>query len=158
METSEIDGALSYYRQILETDGIDDVSKLNTIIKISLIYKEEKNDLDNALLYALMGCTKTFSPRADLCCLIGDIYHEKGNDLWAERWYRDAIGNIPQIGETISFNKDYLMRIPLLKLSVLYYDTERYDEGLECVEAILKAEPDDEDALHNREKIVEKMK
>lgn len=152
----DLEKVLEYYKHILDTEGIDDVSKLNTIIKIALIYKS-RGEMKTALNYAFNGCTFTFSPRADLCCLIGDIYYEMGNMEWAVKWYRNSFNNIPNIGEETSFNTDYLFKIPSLKLSVVLYDMGEYQEAMEYAESVLKIEPENEDALFNKNKIGEKL-
>lgn len=129
---------------------MDNIKNLNDFMNMSMIYKEKK-DYDNALKYAALATISTKYPRADACCQMGDIYLSINNLQWAELWFKAAIGNV-QIdinGNTI--DESFSTWIPMLKLSYVYYMMEDIDKAKAMNDAVLLIQPQNADALANKE-------
>jgi tetratricopeptide (TPR) repeat protein len=124
---------------------------LNTeeLLHKALEYKGQVKDLDIALKYAAMSVISTWSPRADACCVMGEVYLERGNLQWSKFWYEKAVNNMScGVDEELPDSK-YFTTIPMLKLGYIDYKMGNYKSALEYFEAVLNIEPDNEIAKDN---------
>ena len=105
--------------------------KTDAFVELSNKYNAE-GKLSEALKYAAMATIATSTPRADACCCIGDIYLQKGESVWAMKWYENAISNT--VGKC---DVSFYTWIPLLKISQCYLLMSNFDK---CEEYISAAE------------------
>lgn len=128
---------------------------VNEYIKMSLTYKEKK-DIDTALRYASIASVITLYPRADVCCIMGELYLERGNYTWSKFWYEKAVGN-PYLGiEGETIDESSYTWLPLLKLSFISFKEGKYEEAMEYNDSVLLMYPENTDALENK-KMLEKL-
>lgn len=120
------------------------------LINKAMYYKDEANDLNLALKYASLATIVTYSPRADACCLMGEIYLLKGNVEWAIRWYKSALNNITMDMDEVIPDKSYLTIIPLIKLAFISHGMGEDEKAIEYYDAVLKLDPKNEIALKNK--------
>ena len=123
------------------------------LLKKALMYKDVNHDLDLALKYATLASVCTFSPRADVCCTIGEIYLEKGNCTWAKFWYERAMNNMTCGIDEVLVDSEYWTTIPLLKLGFISHVMGNDEGALELFEAVLKIDPNNEIAKNNIKQI-----
>lgn len=123
--------------------------EINDLLNNALLFKDVKHDLDIALKYAYMAAVLSYSPRADVCCTIGEIYLEKKNYEWARFWYEKALNNMNMSVDEEMVDADYYTVIPLLKLGFITHKMGDDDASEECFRAVLKVRPDDEVAKNN---------
>lgn len=57
------------------------------------IYYFENNDYNEGVKYIAMASVCTQSPRADVCCLLGQYYMLMNNLKWAKFWTENAIND-----------------------------------------------------------------
>lgn len=126
---------------------------INGLLDIALKYKDKERNLDNALKYAMLASTLSYSPRADVCCTIGEIYLEKGNELWASFWYEKALNNFNVgIDEELP-ESEYSTIIPMLKLCFIEHKMGNIARAKEYNDAVLIIQPDNEIALNNKKEL-----
>lgn len=123
------------------------------LLNSALMFKDVKHDLDLALKYASMASVCTFSPRADVCCTIGEIYLEKGNCEWAKFWYEKALNNMSCGLDEETVDTEYWTTIPMLKLGFISHVMNNDEGALEYFEAVLKIDPTNEIAKNNIEQL-----
>lgn len=121
----------------------------NGFLNEALKHKDVTHDLDLALKYAYLAASATYSPRADVCCVLGEIYLMKGNYIWAKNWYEKALYN-----ETTGFDEkrpdqEFYGSIPMLKLGFILHNLGRNEEATDYFKAVLKIEPDNQTAKEN---------
>lgn len=131
-------------------DTPNSIDNLNEFMNLSLQYYE-KMDYNNALKYAALASVSTDYPRADVCCQMGDIYLEKGNLDWAKFWFERAIGNIYVDHNGDKLDDAFYTWVPLLKLSYILYKLGDVQGAFDYNESVLLIQPDNEDAISNRE-------
>lgn len=129
---------------------------MRKIIEQAYFYKNA-NDLDNALKYASIAAINTYSPTAEVCCLLGELYLMKGNLKWAEIWYKNAIMNTSISIMEEELVQDFYTIIPLLKLGYISDRLGKYEESLEYFNSVLKYDTENEIAKENIEILVNKI-
>jgi tetratricopeptide (TPR) repeat protein len=123
---------------------------IDSLLNESLAYKDKSNDLDNALKYAMIAASLSYSPRADVCCCIGEIYLSKGNIEWAKFWYERALQNMSMWVDEQLPDADYFTIIPMLKLCFICHKSGDIDGAKEYNNAVLLIDPENEIALSNK--------
>lgn len=123
------------------------------LLQTSLEFKDKLHDLDNALKYAYFAAASTYSPKADVCCHIGEIYLEKGNVEWSRFWYEKALNNISMDINEISSDIDYYTIIPLLKLCFICFKCKEYEQAKNYNDSVLKIDSKNTIALKNKEEL-----
>lgn len=86
-------------------------------------------DLNEAAKYAAIATICTESPRADICCLMGFLYHSIGNEKWAAKWLHNAIGNA-----SAHIDSGYYTWYPLVLLANV--ETNKAEEYFKAAELI----------------------
>lgn len=154
-EHNLFDEALEKYKRALGTPNTWYIERLNAAFRIALIYKDRKKDLNNALQYAYIGASCMKSPRADICCMLGDIYRLSGSYSWAKFWYERAIDNFCYELEATFFDEACATWKPRLNLVLCEFELGNKEKAIEYNNQVLEIVPDNKDALHNKE-ILEK--
>lgn len=110
----------------------DENKQVDILIELIKSYVEKK-DFTSALKYCAFASICTTSPRADICCLFGDLYTVLGNIPWAKLWYKAAINNVPNdyIVESM-----YYTWYPMLCISSITDNPEESKKYLSAVEII----------------------
>ena len=129
------------------------VYEINELIRTALMYKDVKHDSTLALKYAYMAAVMSYSPRADVCCTIGEIYLSSKNYEWAKFWYEKAINNLNCAIDEEMVSPDYYTTIPLLKLGYINHMIGDDAIASEYFLSVLKIDPDNEVATHNLKQI-----
>ena len=128
-------------------------NKIEACINLYYCYTE-LGDNDKALQSLL----KTFlydSPRAQVCCMLGDYFMEKLNTYAAIYWYTRALDckndckNELQSGAFV--NTDYSEFVPCMQLCVIYDRLGEYKKANEFNERAGKIKPCNAQYLHNRQ-------
>lgn len=122
---------------------------IDFLLNQSMKFKDENGDLDNALKYAMIAASLSFSPRADVCCNIGEIYLMKGNTEWAKFWYEKALQNTTVWIDEKLPDAEYFTIIPMLKLCFICHKIGDIDTAKEYNNAVLLIDPENEIALSN---------
>ena len=125
------------------------VYEINQLLNDALFYKDVRRDLDIALKYAYMAAISSFSPRADVCCTIGEIYLDKNNFEWAKFWYEKAINNMNTAMDEEMVDEEYFTTIPLLKLGYIMHNLDDDESSEQYYKAVLKYQPDNEIAKNS---------
>lgn len=68
--------------------------KLEILIDIIKLCRDEYRSLDEAFKYASLAAVMTESPRADICCILGELYNMRKNAAWSKKWFEHAINNV----------------------------------------------------------------
>ena len=146
-----IDSAIEKYNKALSCPDLWYVDALNTLYQMAIIYKNDKKDSKLALKYAYDAVQCTRVPRADVCCLIGDIYLEDQNYRVASMWFKLAVNNIPDEFEGTfmleCYNKEYAM----LQACVSLYNEGLIEESEKYNDMVLELYPEHEMALQNKD-------
>lgn len=118
--------AIEKYTQFLDTKQgwIEDIK--TAYAKIAECYKllGEINKIPDVIFESF----KHDTPRADICCTLGEYYMEGNMFNQAAFWYRVALDCRPEKGSLAIDCKEYYTWIPSLQLCVCYF----YMENLNC--------------------------
>ena len=114
METNEL---INKCLDGLKKEDISIDERVYLLITLSTIYKL-KGDILSALKYCAIASICTPSPRADVCCMMGELYFYSDNLEWAEKWYNNAINNTTSLSY---INPEYSNIIPFSKLFEIYF-------------------------------------
>jgi tetratricopeptide (TPR) repeat protein len=128
----------------------------DNLLNKALEFKDKNNDLDLALKYAYLAASTTYSPRADICATIGEIYLMKGNLHWAKFWYERALNNISVGINEQMVDPDYYTVIPMLKLCFINHKMGNDEAAKEMNDAVLLISPNNEIALSNKAQFIGK--
>lgn len=109
-----------------------DQNKRVDILILKIIEYTDNKDISNAFKYASFAAVCTTSPRADICCLLGDLYVGIGNNKWAKIWYKNAISN----ATTYPINAAYYTWLPLVKLANISEDKKEAESYLSAAEIL----------------------
>ena len=111
----------------------DPDKKTNLLINLCQLNANKEDGIPVALKYAAIASIVTASPRADVCCLLGELYLKTGNLKWAEIWFKHALLNIGNCD--LSYSIIYPMRrlgdIALIKGNM--EDKELYDNAIKVL-------------------------
>lgn len=144
----QIDRAMEYYKVFLKTrDGLKS-NYLNACIDLSTCY-EIKKDSENSLK-ALLQFFEIDSPRAEICCKIGNYYKIREEYEKAIAWYDLAPHTVmpeQSIGMIIPGYWDY---VPYMELSFCYYRLGNIEKAIYYNEKAAAIRPNDEIILNNR--------
>ena len=131
---------------------------IDYLVEQSLRYKDKECDLDNALKYGMIAASLSFSPRADVCCCIGEIYLLKGNTEWAKFWYERALNNMSVWVDEKLPDAEYFTIIPMLKLCFICHKMGDIESAMEYNNAALLIDPNNEIALSNKKEFPDNVK
>lgn len=126
---------------------------ISQTLAIAERYKRERKDTDNAIKYAYMAAAMSFSPRADVCCMLGELYLEKRNLEWAMFWYEKAYGNTSFSLDETDIDEDYYTIVPMLKLGFINSLMGNNEKALLYFKNVLAVRPDNKIAMDNIEAI-----
>jgi len=134
--------------KLAKKKGLSNAEKVDLFIKLSNTYSIE-GDYSEALKYAAMATISTYSPRADACCCIGDIYLKLSNGEWAIKWYKNAMSST-----TEGCNPAFSTWIPLIKISQAYLLVLNIDKAEEYVSAAEKFTEENEEVEQMKNSIL----
>lgn len=137
------------YKKAVVGDDLWYIDKLNALVAISRIELDAQH-FGEALKYAVLASICTESPRADVCCLLGDIYFQKGNLKWAKLWFEQAVGNILLGSEAEGLDMKYCTTYPLASLSTIEYAMGNVKNAMEYNDTVLELDSENEVALNNK--------
>lgn len=134
------------------------MSTIDELIEKALYYIDTEKNIQLALKYGYMAASLTYTPRADVCCVIGEAYMMICNYEWAKKWYKSAISNNSCGFDEVVPDQEYFTTIPLIKLGAIEHAVGNDAEALELYNSVLKFDPDNEIALENVKIISENKK
>jgi len=153
-----------YYARELKDHGRwqDSVDWFNKFLSENKGWKEDNiaSCYNLAICYQMLGqpdkqfdaLQQSFiydAPRAEICCLVGYFYKNKGDFAIAASWFETAL-NLPK-QDTIGFVlKDYHVFIPAIELAVCYDKLQQYDKANTFNELAGKSKPDSRQYLQNK--------
>jgi len=144
-----IENAIKRYKKAIERDDMWNIDRLNAYISLSKIY--ETRNKRKAYEYAIMAAPLTSTPRADVCCRIGDLYLSDKNYKMAKIWYDLALDNEPEKTENTFFDRQYATTYPMLQLCVVEYWLGNVEKSIEYNEKYGKIKPESSAYLYNKE-------
>ena len=111
--------AIKNYRKFLERKDvwIEDVKTAHVKIIDCFKATDERDKIPSVIFESF----KYDSPRADICCALGEYYLEEGKVKQGAFWYKVALDCIPEKGSLAIQNKDYYTWIPSLQLCLCYF-------------------------------------
>lgn len=111
--------AVKNYKKFLSTKlgWIEDVK--TAYAKIVECYK--LMDMKDKIPGIIFESFQVDTPRADICCSLGEYYIEKSKLKQAAFWYRTALDCIHEKGNLSADNKPYYTWIPSLQLCLCYF-------------------------------------
>jgi len=151
------DEAIDKYRKCVETPNTWVIEQLNSYLCMAILYQTVKHDQDNALKCAMLGATCTAIPRADICCIIGDIYKSRKNWIWAKFWYERAVDNVSEKLDATFLDPSCYTWKPRLNLCVCEYNLGNFEAAERYNDEVLQIVPDNVDAINNK-KVFEKVR
>lgn len=107
-------------------------------------------DRENELT-ALFESFKYSTPRAEVCCRIGDNFKQKRNFKTAIFWYKMAYQQEPEPERWSFIYMAYYTWYPHLQLCVCYYNLGEIEISYNHNEEAAKFRPKDKSIIHNRE-------
>lgn len=134
-------------------------NKIEACLNLYYCYTE-LGDSDKAM-QSLLQTVLYDSPRAQVCCMLGDYFMEKSNTYAAIYWYtcaidsKNACKNELQSGAFV--NTDYSEFIPCMQLCVLYDRLGEYEIANIFNERAGKVKPHNAQYLHNRQYLKSKL-
>ena len=111
--------AIKNYRKFLERKDvwIEDIK----IAYLKIIDCFKATDERGKIPTVIFESFKYDSPRADICCALGEYYLEEGKAKQGAFWYKVALDCLPEKGSAAIHNKDYYTWIPSLQLCLCYF-------------------------------------
>ena len=147
-ESQQYDEAALYFGKFLKTkkgwleDNIRACNDLATCYKV-------KNDKKN-MIKSLLKSFEYDTPRAEICCQLGDYYFEQNEYEKAIVWYKIA-ADLKEPADSWGFIlHDYWGFIPNLQLCVCYDRLGKLDEAIKYNEKAAEYKPHDAAILYNR--------
>lgn len=148
-ENGFVEEAVQKYIKCTNSADSWKIDKLNSYIHLSTI-SLNKGKASDALKYAYLAASCTNKPRADACCIIGDIYQKMRQWEWAAMWYRAAYGNVTEKLEATFLDEDCSTWKPLLNLCVCEYNLGNVEKAEEYNNKVLEIVPNNIDAINNK--------
>lgn len=106
------------FQKSLDSKNVFGSDKTNALQLMAKGFRSLGNP-DEAFFKALEALGTTSTPRADVCCLLGDAYLQRGSVHWAKVWYREAIDNRLDGLEDTFCERMYYTWYPRLQLGTL---------------------------------------
>ncbi len=139
------DQAIDKYLEFLDMESWDE-DKIAACFELSFCY--EKTNNFKGMISSLLASFEYSTPRAEICCRIGDYFTNFNKFEEAIYWYEMAL--TAKAPESWGFVQvDYYGYIPHLWLCVLYYQLEDYEKAKYHNECAAKIKPDDASVLYN---------
>ena len=139
--------ALHYYKQFLSREGGWHEDKINACLRISAIYRKEKNEKKE--LDTLLQTFRYDRPRAEACCKLGDYFMERKKFNVSIYWYEKAIesNGIQQGFQHGAYSTWY----PHLSLCAAYWKAGLKEKSFEHHQIVKKMRPDDPKVEYNEQ-------
>lgn len=144
------DEALQKYRNCLDTPNTWEIERLNAALRSAYIYKDVKKDIQKTLYYAYIAASCTLTPRADVCCFLGDFYKNLKKFDWAKSWYERAVNNVVTGLNATFYDESYSTWRPKLNLALCEYELGNKELAIKYNQEVLEIMPDNRDAIHNK--------
>lgn len=109
-------------------------------------------------LNVILNTFKVDTPRADICCKLGEYFLENLKFKQAIFWYKVALGCIPESDNWGIDRKEYYTWIPSIQLCVCYSKLGDYDSAYYYNEITSFYIPESPKVEHNRKFLKERFK
>lgn len=148
--------AIEQYEKFIDSGlgWVEDVKTATSNLIICYTFTNKKEKRKKAIL-------KTFeidTPRADLCCRLGEYFLEDNLVKQSIFWYKVALGCKTEKGNLGIDHKDYYTWIPAIQLCVCYSRLGDYDTAYYYNELTALYVPNSPKVAHNRNFLTDKFK
>lgn len=149
------DEAIEYYTKFIDSKlgWVEDVKR--ACLRLSECYSN-KGDKENELKPLLLGLEYD-KPSAELCCRLGYLFRNRGNDEMALFWFKLATSAVPKQGAMSISNSDTYGYIPWIELCVCYSRLGDHNTAYICNEMANKFKPDTPAIKINRDFLKDKV-
>jgi glycosyltransferase involved in cell wall biosynthesis len=142
------DEAIEYFNKFLDTEKGWVEDNISACFDLSICYNI-KND-KNSMLRTLLKSFEYDTPRAEICCQLGNYYFEKTGFSKAIFWYKIA-SELKEPTESWGFiSHDYWGYIPCIQLCVCYDKVGDRENAIQYNEKAAKYKPQDPAITYNR--------
>ncbi len=111
-----LEEAKRYYLECFEDESAWSENRISSAAELASIISQENPEKALSLLFSSF---KLSPPRADICCIAGNIFLKKGEYEQAIFWYSLAPSRYAGVGASL-ISADYGGYIPYLQLTVIY--------------------------------------
>lgn len=138
--------AIAVLKDFLKGDGWS-VNKAEACLNIYQAYRElgEDENAYAALLKSLTICP----PTSQVCCILGEMFFERGEYLSAAYWYKCAMSADNNEKSGAFINRDFCDFIPLMQLCVIYDRLGNFEVACDYNERAGKIKPHNANYLSN---------
>ena len=144
------DAAREKFAKALACPDLWEIDRLNLYVDQSEMCKWE-GDEDGVLLNGMHAAACTKTPRADVCCIIGDWYFRRECHKVARLWYMLALEDDSDSVDRTFMDMDKEVFHPALQLCVVEYNLGNIEEAKRYNDLALSVRPDDANAKGNKE-------
>ena len=148
MYAKRYEESITEYEKLLTNHTAWVENKISACIDLYGIYTELKDET-----MALMSLFKSFeydTPRAEVCCNLGQYFISKKNYTLAIYWLNVALNCKYDISSGGFFSKDFYDFIPYIELCVCYYYLGNTTLAIEYNEKAGSIKPNNESYLNNK--------
>ena len=148
MYAKRYDESILEYTKVLGNSSAWIENKISSCIDLFHLYIS-LNDEPNAIMY-LFKSFEYDTPRAEVCCKLGQYFISKKQYTLAIYWLNIALNCEYDISSGGFFSKDYYDFIPLIELCVCYYNLGNISIAMEYNEKAGNLKPTNESYLNNK--------
>lgn len=142
------DEAISVFNNFLSDENAWTENKIDACRIIAECYLEKDDTL--SALSALLRSLIFSDPRAEICCLVGDILIQGNSLSEAVFWYNAALNDNSDLKSGAFINPDCRGYIPAIQLCVCHDKLGNRQKAVEYNELALSFKPQSEAALSNK--------
>lgn len=148
MYDKRYDESIKLYKKLLDSPDAWVENKISACLDLYAIYLSLDNEPS-----ALSSLFKSFeydTPRAEVCCKLGQYFISKKNYTLAIYWLKEALNKTYDISSGGFFSKDYYDFIPYIELCVCYYYLGNIELAIKYNEKAGSIKPTNENYLNNK--------
>lgn len=144
----EYEKAIKIYNEFFYMQNAWKENKISACIDLYTIYSE-LNQKEKAI-ESLFNSFKYDTPRAEICCLIGNYFFNTSNYYLAIYWYNEALSKEINLENGGFYSKDYYNFIPYINLCVCYYKLGDINTAINYNELAGSFKPNNKLYIQNR--------
>jgi len=148
MYAKKYDDSITEYDKLFKNPNAWIENKISACLDLYDIYTALKDE--NMALYSLFKSFEYDTPRAEVCCKIGQHFISKSNYILAIYWLNEALMQKYDISSGGFFCKDYYDFIPYIELCVCHYNLGNVEIAIEYNEKAGTIKPNNESYLNNK--------
>ncbi len=148
MYAKRYDESIKWYEDLLNNPDAWIENKISACLDLYAIYLSLDNE--KSALSSLFKSFEYDTPRAEVCCKLGQYFISKKNYNLAVYWLNVALNDKYDISSGGFFTKDYYDFVPLIELCVCYYYLGDIELAIEYNEKAGSIKPNDINYLNNK--------